>query len=140
MIALLVMALKKSAYADSGKFFLVKPYAVKAIYGVLHGFDGATVIYDAGSSRDDVRIEWKKYDEDRYDGEEIRLADCALKIYYKSGGQRREAVTEKIYTEEQIETITESFLRGELVVACRKKRGIASDKAVICEPIVPVLT
>lgn len=41
LIALLVMALKKSAYADSGKFFLVKPYAVKAVYGVLHGFDGA---------------------------------------------------------------------------------------------------
>ena len=140
LIALLIMALKKSAYADSGKFFLVKPYAVKAVYGVLHGFDGAAVIHNAGSSRDEARIEWEKYDEDRYDGEEIRLADCALKLYYKSGEQRREAVTEKIYTEEQIQTIMEAFLRGELVVACRKKRGLVSDKAVVCEPIVPVLT
>lgn len=140
LIALLVMALKKSVYADSEKFFLVKPYAVRAVYGVLHGFDGAAVIHNAGSSRDEVRIEWEKYDEDRYDGEEIHLADCALKLYYKSGEQRREAVTEKIYTEEQIRAFTEAFLRGELVVACRKKRGIASDKAVICEPILPVLT
>ena len=126
LIALLIMALK--------------PYAVKAVYGVLHGFDGAAVIHNAGSSRDEARIEWEKYDEDRYDGEEIRLADCALKLYYKSGEQRREAVTEKIYTEEQIQTIMEAFLRGELVVACRKKRGLVSDKAVVCEPIVPVLT
>ena len=63
-----------------------------------------------------------------------------MKLYYKSGEQRREAVTEKIYTEEQIQTIMEAFLRGELVVACRKKRGLVSDKAVVCEPIVPVLT
>lgn len=59
----------------------------------------------------------------------------ALDLYYRIKGEARKAVTAAVYTEEQIDILTEAFLKGELVVACRiADRKGEPDTAVVCSP------
>lgn len=130
---------KRNVYKSPEKFFLVSPYAVKPEYGALHKLDGCYVYTSGSGSHANTTISPRR--RKTYSGESediISLADCGLRIYYEIGGKKREAETEKIYTEEQIAFLIDGFRAGTLVVSCRKKCGKKSDAAVICEPFLPV--
>lgn len=58
-----------------------------------------------------------------------------LFLYYKANGKERTAMTVATYNEEEIEILTQDFLEGELIVACRIADGQNEpDIAVVCSP------
>lgn len=135
-VVLIFLFLKKrNLYKNPDKFFLVAPYAVKAEYGSLHGLNGSYIYSSGTGSREKTIVTKRRREPSLGETEDIiSLFDCGLKIYYEYRGKKREAATEKIYSEDQIKRIVNSFREGELIVACRKRIGKKSDIAVICEP------
>ncbi len=95
-------------------FRLVKPYAVKKEFSFLHGLaDGEATLAGAESRQ-------------------VFLFDGGLRLYYEEKGKKREAVTEKIYSETELDELVAAFLKGELVAACRRSGG--EGFAVVCSP------
>lgn len=60
-------------------------------------------------------------------------ANSGLIFYHIDHGTEYEAETEMIYTEKQLDEFIEAFLKGRIVVACKRK-NFGNDKALICEP------
>lgn len=64
---------------------------------------------------------------------EENSARFALRLYYQIDGAMKDAATQQLYTETEIETLEKAFVKGKLVAACLKDNFLG-DTVIVCEP------
>lgn len=64
---------------------------------------------------------------------EENSARFALRLYYQTDGAMKDAATQQLYTETEIETLEKAFVKGKLVAACLKDNFLG-DTVIVCEP------
>lgn len=108
IFVLSVIVLIKRKRAEEEKFILVKPYAVEKCFGSLYNLS------------------------DEKKRREIRA--CSLRIYFIEKQEKKQAQTEFIFKEEELDSIVSAFLHGYLIVGAKVGIGDEVGNAIVFSP------